>query len=120
MIQIEENAVTQLKLLQQQLKQESIGLRLIAKGDPCTGIKIQMGWTAIQQPDDVLFRQSGLTFLADRREWPLLKDCHITLAERQGQPGFNIQPQPANCSCSSGSCSPSQQAAGCSTTATVN
>ena len=119
MIQIEENALTQLQRLQQQLAQECIGLRLIAKGDPCSGIKVDMGWTAAQQPDDVLFRQNGLVFLADRRQWPLLKDCQISLAERQGQPGFNIQPQPADCHCSHGSCSPAQST-NCPSTASVN
>lgn len=120
MIQIEENAALQLQQLKRQLGQESIGLRLIAKGDPCSGIKIQIGWTAIQQPDDILFRQQELVFLADRREWPLIKDCQITLSERQGIPGFNIQPQPANCSCSHGSCTPSQQTSGCAQMTTVN
>lgn len=120
MIQIEENAANQLQQLKRQLEQDCVGLRLIAKGDPCSGIKIQMGWSAIQQPDDILFRHQELIFLADRREWPLIKDCHISLSERQGTPGFNIQPQPANCSCSHGSCSPSQQAAGCGQTATMN
>lgn len=116
MIQIDESALTQLHQLQQQLVQECIGLRLIAKGDPCSGIKVDMGWTATQQPDDVLYRQSGLVFLADRRQWPLLKDCQISLAERQGQPGFNIQPQPANC----GSCSPAAKSTNCPSTASVN
>ncbi len=106
MIQIETAALAQLKQLQQALGQLSIGLRLIASGDPCLGIKVDMAWTARREVDDVQYQVDDLTLLADRHQWPLLKGCRISLGERLGVAGLNIQVMPAGCSCDKGSCVP--------------
>lgn len=110
MIQIEPAALAQLKKYHQLLKQPCAGLRLIAEGDPCIGVKVQLGWTAQQELEDVMFEQQGLTLLADRRHWPLLKGCQISLAERLGEPGLTIQVKPAGCECSKGRCEPGNPA----------
>ncbi|GAA4497850.1 hypothetical protein ABHF91_05630 [Pseudaeromonas sp. ZJS20] len=110
MIQIDPIALAQLKTLQLQLSQPCAGLRLIAEGDPCLGVKVRMGWSAVQQPEDVMVQLDGLTVLADRHHWPLLKGCQIELGERLGEPGLAIQVMPGGCQCSSARCEPVRQA----------
>lgn len=106
MIQIDTAALAKLKQLQQALGSLSVGLRLIAQGDPCLGIKVDMAWTARREEDDVQYQVDDLTLLADRRHWPLLKGCQISLGERLGVEGLNIQVKPGGCSCEKGTCVP--------------
>ncbi|MCD8546856.1 MAG: hypothetical protein LRY38_00045 [Aeromonadaceae bacterium] len=86
MIQIDPIALAQLKTLRLQLSQPCAGLRLIAEGDPCLGVKVRMGWSAVQQPEDVMVQLDGLTLLADRHHWPLLKVARSSWASGWGKP----------------------------------
>lgn len=106
MLDIESAALAVLRQLQRQLPEPVAGLRLVPGGDACQGWQLSMAWARVAGMDEVCWLQDGMMWIADRRDWPLLRGSQIRLVERDGVRGLAVTLQPSSCQCASGHCSP--------------
>ena len=113
MLDIDTAALAALRQLQRQLPEPVAGLRLIPGGDACQGWRLSMVWVRAAGMDEICWLQDGVMWIADRRDWPLLRGGQIRLVEREGVRGLAVTLQPDSCQCASGHCAP--QSAGPST-----
>ncbi|KMM37168.1 HesB/IscA family protein [Guptibacillus hwajinpoensis] len=104
MIHLSEAAAAQVKEMMKQEEGDSLYLRVGVKGGGCTGLSYGMGFdTEINDDDEALDAQHGVTIIMDKESAPVLNGVNIDYKQNMMGGGFTIDNPNAIASCGCGS-----------------
>lgn len=102
MINLTENAVSQIKRFRDEAKLPEGGLRIAVEGGGCSGLSYKLDFQKEPHPDDKVFEQSGVKIFVDAKSYIYLKGLELDFQGGLNGAGFSFKNPNASKSCGCG------------------
>ena len=102
MVALTENAVIAIRRVFETAETPPAGLRIMAEGGGCSGVRYKMGLDFQILDSDAVFRVDGITVLVDAESQPILDGAQVDFIDSLDGSGFVIDNPKAKSGC--GSC----------------
>ncbi len=102
MINLSEDAVKQIKKLQEDEKVSGGGLRVSVVGGGCSGMSYKLDFQKEPQPNDKIFEQDGIRVFVDPKSYIFIKGLTLDYSGGLNGTGFTFKNPNATKSCGCG------------------
>lgn len=102
MIQLSENAVRQIRRLQEDEKKATAGLRVAVVGGGCSGMSYKLDFQEAPLPTDKVFEQDGIRVFVDQKSYLYVKGLTLDYSGGLNGTGFSFSNPNATKSCGCG------------------